>query len=387
MNILWCGPYLSDKALREKRAPNLAASKWSCGLLSALRMQGVRLTVISHCPEQLWPKGRIFWQNSSPEWFQSNDECMRIGYPNWPIVRERYLDSRYAHMARKIFESRKIDAVVCYNSLNSFHVAVMKVAHELGIPAVPIILDGDDPRQDDWDRILKETRFADGVIFLSWWAAQNYPARNRCPVLHMDGGADDWNGGETLFGKDDKGIFQLVYTGALDTWRGLRIMRDIVKECTRRDVRFVLCGKYDREKMWAEFGCDERVDVRGFVAEDELRSICIRADLFLNVRDPQVSENIVNYPSKLPQYLSWGHPVISTWIDSLSPDYRGILQLPSDDSGAAFAEKINEVLGWNFEQRTMYFDKLKSWFKERKTWIVQAKRLRNFVLSLSRCPK
>lgn len=387
MRILWCGPYFSDRALYEKRAPNQAAAKWSRGLLSALCAQGVQITVISHCPEQLWPRGRVFWQNSSPMWFLPDDECVRIGYPNWPIVRERYLDFMYAHAARRVLTSRKIDAVVCYNSLHSFHVAVMKVAHERGVPAIPIILDGDDPRKDAWAKILCDTRFATGVVFLSWWAAQNFPARNSCPVLHLDGGADGWNGGEALLKKEEGHIFHLVYTGALDQWRGLGLMRSIVKKCVRQDVRFVFCGKFDCERMWAEFDCDSRVDVRGFVVEDELRRICLNADLFLNVRDPKVGDNILNYPSKIPQYLSWGHPVVSTWIDSLSPEYRDVLQLPADDSVKAYVEKINEVLDWNPEQRTLYFNRVKSWFRERKEWNTQAKRFQDFALSFSSQPE
>lgn len=383
MHILWCGPYFSDRALREKRSPNQAAAKWSRGLLSALRTQGVQITVISHCPEQLWPRGRVFWQNSSPDWFLSDDACARIGYPNLPIVRERYLDLMYARMARKIFSSQKIDAVICYNSLHSFHVAVMQVAHTQGVPAIPIILDGDDPRGDSWSKILRDTRFATGIVFLSWWAAQNYPARNIRPVLHLDGGADAWNGGESLSERETGHIFKLVYTGALDQWRGLGLMRGIVKKCVRRDVRFVLCGKYERERMWNEFDRDDRVDVRGFVTEDELRSICLGADVFLNVRDPQIGDNILNYPSKIPQYLSWGHPVVSTWIDSFSPEYRDILQVPVNDSVEAYVTKINEVLDWEPAQRVAHFYRIKKWFFERKMWTTQAKRLHDFVQVLS----
>lgn len=379
MHILWCGPYFSDKALREKKSPNQAAAKWSRGLLSALRSRGDSITVLSHCPEQLWPRGRIFWQNDSSEWFLADDECIRIGYPNLPFLREPYLDFVYSQRVREILSKQEIDAMVCYNSLHSFHVAAMRTAHQMGVATIPIILDGDDPRMDDWKKIVRDTRFASGVAFLSWWAVQNFPNDRRIPLFHLDGGADVWNGGSEYSVHLKGEPFRLVYTGALDHWRGLDLMRRVVKNCSRTDVRFILCGKYDKARMWAEFDRDPRVDVRGFVSEEELRLICQSADLFLNVRDPNIGDNILNYPSKIPQYLSWGKPVISTWIDSFSPEYRNLLQIPKDESVQAYVDVINEVLSWPEDVCTGNFLKIRSWFFANKLWEVQAARFMEFI--------
>lgn len=382
MHILWCGPYFSDKALREKKSPNQAAAKWSRGLLSALRSQGISITALSHCPEQLWPRGRVFWQNDLCEWFLADDECARIGYPNLPFLRETYLDFVYSQRVRKILARQEIDAVVCYNSLHSFHVAAMKMAHRMDVPSIPIILDGDDPRRDHWQKITRDTRYASGIAFLSWWAFQNFPNEGRLPLLHLDGGTDAWNGGAEPHVHSKNEPFRLVYTGALDRWRGLDFVRHVVRACPRADVRFILCGKYDKVRMWTEFDRDSRVDVHGFVAEEELRRICQAADLFLNVRDPNIGDNILNYPSKIPQYLSWGKPVISTWIDSFSPEYRNLLQIPKDESVKAYVDVLNDVLSWSDEIRMRNFLKIRSWFLANKLWEVQTARFVDFIRSV-----
>lgn len=378
MKILWVGPFFSDLALADKRATNQAAAKWSRGLLQGLKRNGCEIRVISHCTEQRWPRGNVFWQDDAPKWFLDWFPCVRIAYCNVVCVKERWLEWAYARAARRLFKTWAPDVVLCYNSLHSCNVAVMKIASKLGIKSVPIILDGDDPRGDNWKRLLRDDRFASGVVFLSWWMYQNYPKRD-VPLLHMDGGADVFKGEEP---KNAQGsTYSLVHTGALDYWRGLEFMKGVVRCCTRQDVRFIFCGKCDKKKIWAEFDNDPRVDARGFVTNEEVDQICRDADAFLNVRTPEIGDNLVNYPSKVPQYLSWGKPVVSTWNDSFSPEYRDILNV-CDDTPKGFCGVLDRVLGWSDDQKLAKFSQIKSWFEERKSWLKQSERLIQYLNSL-----
>lgn len=380
MKILWVGPFFSDEALTSKRAPNQAAAKWSRGLLHGLKRNGCEIRVIDHCPEQRWPRGKVFWQDDAPKWFLDWFPCERIAYCNVVGIKERWLDWSYARAARRIFKRWTPDVVLCYNSLHSFNVAAMREATTAGVKCVPIILDGDDPRKDDWQKLLRDNRYASGVVFLSWWMLQNYPKRDM-PLFHMDGGADAFKGEEPK--QIEKSIYTLVHTGALDYWRGLDFMKGVVKNCKRRDVRFVFCGKCDKEKMWAEFSNDPRVDVRGFLSNEELDEICRGADAFLNVRTPGIGDNLVNYPSKVPQYMAWGKPVVSTWNDSFSPEYREILNV-CDDTPEGFCRELDAVLDWNNDEKVAKFCQIKSWFEERKSWLKQSERLNKYLKTL--CP-
>ena len=380
LKILWCGPFFSDVALREKRAPNQAAAKWSRGLLRGLQHNGCEIRVVDHCPEQRWPKGSVLWQGNAKIWFLDWYPCERISYLNVWGIKEHWLDWQYARAARRLFCEWRPDVVLCYNSLHSFNVAVMKVAHARGIKCVPIILDGDDPRRDNWKKLLHDNRFADGVVFLSWWLYKNYPMQNM-PLLHMDGGADAFKGVPPLAHERGK-PFMLVHTGALDYWRGLDFMKGVVKACKRQDVRFVFCGKCNREQRWAEFNNDPRVEVKGFLPDDEVDSLCRSADVLLSVREPKVGDNVVNYPSKIPNYLAWGRPIVSTWVPSLAPEYRDILEV-SDDIPEGFANKIDEVLSWSDDKRLDKYSQIKDWFVSRKSWDGQAARLLEFVRSIA----
>jgi glycosyltransferase involved in cell wall biosynthesis len=189
----------------------------------------------------------------------------------------------------------------------------------------------------------------------------------------MDGGAECFKGAIPVARRADD-VFKVVHTGALDYWRGLDFMKGVVKSCKRSDVKFILCGKCDKEQMWAEFGNDPRVEVNGFLPESEVNEICRRADVFLSVRTPGLGDNLVNYPSKIPNYLSWGVPVVSTWNDSFSPDYQTLLEV-SDDTVEGFVKLLENTLEWNLEKRQLKYNDIRTWFEKFKNWDCQAMRL------------
>ena len=378
MRILWVGPFFSDKALIEKSAVNQAAARWSRGLLRGLEMNGAEIQALDNCPEQRWPAGKVIWQNNAPEWYLDWFRCERIAYLNVVGLKKYSLCRAYAKSARRILRRWRPDVALFYNTILPWNVSALRVFAKAGVKCVPIILDGDDPRQDTWSWLTKTTMSAKGIVFLSYWVYQNFPGKN-IPLLHMDGGAAVFKG-EPPLTRSSSAIPKsptLVYTGALDIWRGLDFMKRVVSLCKNQDVHFIFCGKCDKEKMWAEFGNDKRVDVRGFVSVEELDCICRDATVFLNVRDPNIGNNILNYPSKVPQYLAWGRPVVSTWIDSFSPDYRDVLEI-CENTPESYVEKLNEVLTWTDGQRQVKFEEIKSWFERRKNWNHQARRLMEF---------
>ena len=377
MKILWCGPLFSDWALVSKLAPNQAASKWARGFLQGLSQAQCSIYGLSHCPEQRWPGG-LFWQNNAPTLFLQAYPYTGISYLNVPCVKDLYLSLAYAAAARQLFRHQTFDAVVCYNTLHPFHVAVMREAQRAKIPSIPIILDGDDPRPDQWKKILHDARFASGIVFLSYWAVQHYPGNQ--PVYHMDGGADHWRGKiKKVNGNAPKTI---VYTGALDQWRGVDFMASVVRLFSRKDVRFVFCGKCNKAEVLKKMGADPRLDIRGFVSDEELEQVLQSADVFLSVRDPHNGDNVLNYPSKIPHYLSYGSPIVSTWVESFSPDYKEVLCLAQDNTPEGFVQVLNTVLDWDQESVSAWYDKVRTWFENTKTWTIQAQHFTQWAQSV-----
>ena len=378
--ILWLGPMASAYALKKHLAINQAACKYSWGLLQGLRDNGVDVAAISHMRGQSFPLGP-FWPGSRED-FAWNGLEETIHYPNIKGVRDFWLSWRYVAAARRLFARKPIDAVVCYNALHPYHEAVMKTAQACGKSCFPIILDGNgnDPRQDQWGAIRAATQHATGIVFASNWMARNYPGEK--PVLHMDSGCCGWFGDEAMAQTDSNLI---VYAGGLDQARGLPFLVEVVRRLRNPAWRIAICGKCDQTAIRKLFD-DPRVEVKGLVSDDELHLICLQAAVFLNLRDPNLPENIVNFPSKVPNYLSYGKPVISTWIDSFSDDYRDHLliveNLSPDTFADAFAAKVTEVMTWSVKERQIYCANLRNFVCQDKLWVMQSRRMLDWMSRL-----
>ena len=196
------------------------------------------------------------------------------------------------------------------------------------------------------------------------------------PTLHFDGGGGEWRGDKARHLREKNLI---VYTGALDHWRGGDFLVEVVRQLKRQDVRIVLCGKCDRVKTWTRFGNDPRVEVKGFVSEAEMDDWCCRASVFLNVRDPLVGDNVVNFPSKIPNYVAYGKPIVSTWLPSLAPEYRDILDVVDEQAPAQFAARIEHVLSQPDDYYQRVFERQKMWYCGKRTWSTQTGKLLDWM--------
>lgn len=375
--LLWIGPLFNADVLGKRNVLNQAAAKWSWAILNAFSQLGVQVEGIAHCPEQVWPFGKRLWVGSKG-WAIGKYPVHGIGYLNLPWIRKHFLASSYRRKTKQVLQRDTssvqlgvpFDAILGYNVIQPYEVAVVEVAKRLRIPYFGIILDGNDPRRDNWKWILENTKDATGLIFLSHWMNQNYPGT--LPTFHFDGGGGEWRGDKAIQMRESNLI---VYTGALDHWRGGDFLVEIVRQLKRQDVRIVLCGKCNRVKTWARFGNDSRVEVKGFVSEAEMDDLCCRASAFLNVRDPLIGDNVVNFPSKIPNYLAYGKPIVSMWLPSLSPEYRGVLEVVEQKDAFAFAQKIEMVLDWPNSEFQRKHGQIKKWYCSKKTWQIQVKSL------------
>lgn len=370
MRVLWLGALHSDQALRTRKAPNPAAAKWTRGLLGGLRANGVEVFGLTHSYEQAWPKGQFL--PGCEEDFDpsiSLDWCKYINIKG--CVRNGTLTACYKRKIRRIIDKHGIDLVVCYNILEyPYHVRAMRVATSLGVPCFPFILDGDDPRRDQWRWIIEGTRDAKGIVFLSDWMVKNYPGS--LPVLHLDGGCSAWFGNEALR-KREKNL--LVYSGTLDHWRGLDLLTDVVRSLSDSEAEIIICGKNDKDELQKRLGVNRRIEVRGFVTEEELHEISLRASAFINTRDPKNEDNVLNFPSKIPNYLAYGKPIVSTWLPSMSDEYRNYIEVVESDDAEEYSKRVKSVLEWDQQRAEEHMLLIKTWFCENKLWTAQARRL------------
>ena len=385
LNILYIGPNDSEWA-QMNRPVSLAAAKWARGFLGALS-KVANVTALTHTYEIAWPKGKVFWRGYDKRLYNEGVECVSISYPVVKFIREFWLRHAYSRKARQIIFSKRIDVVLLYNCDEWLAKVIRSIrVFSPEVKIIPFILDGNDPRKDDWKWIKEAARYSDAMVALSWWVYENIPVKAGCIAYHFDGGADCWRGVKPLPTREsnDTRPFRLVHTGALDKWRGLDIMIDIVNRMAqrRKDVKFIFCGKSSAKVLESVFRGNPQIELPGFLTEKDMVSLCNSADILLNVRDPENPDNILNYPSKLPHYLSFGRPIVSTRLKSLSPEYDDVVCFPSDgkdDPIEAFLEKIDEVLAWGGNRRICEYNKIHRWFEQRKTWNIMVSNLIQWI--------
>ena len=377
MKILWAGPYFSEYAFTVKRAANIASTVWSHGFVRGLKSNGVEVEVITLCPEQAWPKGHVLWQNTDSRLFDQDVPVAAIPYLNVFGLREYWQRFFFARKVEEVLRHGQFDAFVCYDVMHPYHVAGMKVAKQFGVKICPIILgSGYDVLAEGLDKMSRQARHADGVVFLSQWCADRFPANGR-RLLQMEGGVSEWLGREPVRKRHGEPFF-VTYAGGIAVHKG-RGLVEMVRGCTRQDVRFIICGKWNVPLVKAALGEDPRVELRGMVSNAELREIYSNTDVFVNCRDTSCGNNFADFPSKILAYLAFGRPIVSNWIDSFPEEYRDILCVAEDDTGASMAKKLDEVLAWTLEQRRARYDALYKVYDEAKSWQCQAKRFIDFI--------
>ncbi len=367
MNVLYIGPCDSEWA-QMNRPVNMAAAKWGRGFAQALSSR-CRLTALTHTHERQWPAGSVLWRGHDARLYSAGLDVVSISYPCVRRVREWWWGMFYARTAIELIRARRIDAVFIYNCHERWRVSVLEaIRREFGgtVKVCPIVLDGDDPRKDDWAWLKRAARVSDGFVTLSWWVHCRMAEQCGRPSFHLDGGADGWQGRPP----SDSHSKTLVYTGLLDVWHGADFLCALVDRFVKGDVRLVFCGKDSDGAFTRRIRGNPNVDLRGFVSEEELREVCNNADVLLNVRNPNHPDNVLNCPSKVGQYLSFGRAVASVPLPSLAPCYAEVVHFPKDDTVDSFCELLDGLLSREWAQKMEEYVRIKEWFGRHKRWDV-----------------
>lgn len=371
--VLYLGGIFSEETMLDCPAVSPAANRWQKGLISGMQRQGERVELLGHLPEPLWPRGRLMIDGNT-RILHSDISGRLISYMNLPLFRTAILKYRYIEAFRQM--CRNIGPPRCVVSYNLYpqNMAVGQYAqNELNIPWIPIIADVPDTikEREIHDRVLGN---AAGRVFLSWGAYKYY---HDTPKMHLDGGVLAIRN----HNEQDRSDIPLIifFSGAMNKWAGVDLLLEAFALLKRNDVQLWLCGKNSGETVIRAAESDRRITYFGCVEESRLVELSMQATIMVNPRPSSLPENRFNFPSKVLEYLSYCKPVISTWTEGLSPEYRNVLLVLDDDSPETLVEKINDVLTWNDEQRVVYTSNVVSFLQDTKTWDSQANRFSLFL--------
>jgi glycosyltransferase involved in cell wall biosynthesis len=364
-HILWVGAQTSKITLRTRRAVSPAAQAWQHGLITATRRAGWQVSVLGHVPEPVWPRGDLFLPEETPE---EAAQTTMVAYTNAPGWRQVSLARSYVNKLGELVEARgQLTQVVTWNWLPGTGYLVEEIRRRYSVPWICIAADLP-PGRLSWKTLVE--RRADGVLYLPWTRFSQSPARNK---IHLDGGIDTLHF-EPGRHQPRQGPRDIVYAGTMAPYGGLGLLLQSLPHIRTRDCRIVVCGKGDSAALRDAASRDSRVHVAGFLPEDELHAVMAGAWAFVNPRPMADQINQGNFPSKILTYLAYGRPVVSTWTEGLSPEYRRVLVPVTEEGPAALGRAIDGVLEWDHERCDATARAIHSFMAGTRLWNVQARR-------------
>lgn len=373
---LWLGPMPSQAALAELPALSPAAVLWEEGFFSGLNAQGFDLSVVSHRPEPLWPRGRLT-PGTQPAPADVSFPTHVVGHTNAPGLRDQSLAWAYERKALDLVAGGSYAFVATFNPLPWHVAAATALVRRHRTPWVSFLLD-DVLHDPTLERYTRATRLAAGHVILSSTAAERITTlMPGAPVLHLDGAIDRWRGDDPE--PDRPGRPRVVYSGAHTEEAGMSLLVAAIPLVTA-DVTFTITGDRGRHQGLGQLTAhDARVQTVGWVPPATIDEICRSATAFVNPRPPAHGLSLASFPSKLMTYLAYGKPVASTWTPGLADVYRELLVVADGDAPRALAAAIEQAVSMDAHSRHVLRNKIKAFLVPGRLWSTQSLRFADFL--------
>jgi glycosyltransferase involved in cell wall biosynthesis len=373
---LWLGPMPSHAALAELPALSPAAVLWEEGFFSGLKAQGFELTVVSHRPEPLWPRGRLV-PGALPAPADASFPTHVVGHMNAPGFRAWSLAQAYERKALALVARGSYAFVATFNPLPWHVAAATALVRRHRMPWVSFLLD-DVLHDPTLERYARATRLAAGHVILSAAAAERITTlMPRSPVLHLDGAIDRWSGDDPQPAR--LGRPRVVYSGAHTEEAGMSLLVAAIP-LVAADVTFTITGdRVQHEALGHLIARDARVQAVGWVPPAEIDEICRSAIAFVNPRPPAHGLSLASFPSKLMTYLAYGKPVASTWTPGLADVYKELLIVADGDTPRALAAAIGRAVSMDALSRQTLRNKIRAFLIPGRLWATQGLRFAAFL--------
>ena len=353
--ILWLEGVFDERTVGAFPATSPAVNFWHAGFVSALEAKGCKVSLIGHPYDRIWPIGRMMVRSddaSLAPGFSGNV----VGYLNMPLLRNRTQSFNYLRLVKEyVARHGRPDYVFTFNDTTATSAAEY-LSNKLGVPWIYIA--GDGPALSG----------ADGYLYQNWVYYESLSAPG--PKIHLDGGLplldDD---GKTIEAEKSQSR-AMMYMGALTEHGGITQLARAFHSLKENDIELWVTGRGSNEELEKLAAVDPRIKLYGFVGQDQLHRLASCARVFANPRPTAFAPNKLNYPSKLLHYLAYGCPVISTFTEGLSPDYRDVLIPIEEESDVGLAKAIQHALGMPeaeyevWRARVAHFNVSRAWSQQ-----------------------
>jgi glycosyltransferase involved in cell wall biosynthesis len=359
--IIWIGSVFDDEMVLDNAAISPAANKWQFNFITALNNIDFRVINIGHCPERIYPFGKLFVDKRKTF---APDEIRLISssFLNLPILRTIELNILSTIKLARLIRKHK-EKPVYLIGYNTYSYNVIPLLFSKFVERIKWISIVADPMYVHSNKVNPFNTFADAQVFLSY---KLFSACNAKMKLHLDGGITrTMELNKEILQKDERII---LYSGAIAQHTGIELLVKAFSLIHSSNFRLIICGKGNNELLTKAIKKNNKITFLGMVDEQKLAFLYSVAYLFVNPRLINEKSNHANFPSKLLEYLSWCKPVISTYTGGIHPVYNEIIEFIYSDNPQDLADKIDEIAAWDNFKYVQKSDRIKSFVEKNKIW-------------------
>lgn len=220
---------------------------------------------------------------------------------------------RYNQMLRKKISDS--DVVMAYNVTYAWLLTPFLSKNK---KSVLILADISEPNsyKELWKKIyariqIISIRKYDCVIGLS--SNTKRLLRKKQNFICLEGGIKEEIYNKYITCKQREQEIKIMYAGVLEKVTGIDLLLEAVHMIDNENIKLIISGKGSLEGLVEQYQFkDERIQYLGYLDYNNYLEALDNADILVNPRNMNLSENQNNFPSKIMEYLATGKQIIST---------------------------------------------------------------------------
>tara|TARA_B100001248_G_scaffold89409_1_gene65962 strand:+ start:14053 stop:15192 length:1140 start_codon:yes stop_codon:yes gene_type:complete len=341
-NIIWIGNTYEKSTFKKNLAISAAANAWQLNVIENLKLHGFKVVQFSYYQEQLWPKGNLISNFKLDA--KSSDDQITINYLNIPFFKDWIIYFILRNKIQLFLKERKhYYNVVSYNA-DRINVLLCKSLVKLNkFNWYNIWADTYYPGKKFKKNVHVGVENAHGHIFLSFHGYKIAPYQNK---IHFEGLVREKIKKYIPRKRSDK--ITLMYAGSFTKWSGIDNFIRLFNSYKSNNVTLLVCGHGQiKKETYKLILSDHRIIFLGTVDKDTLETNFRNTDVFINPRNDKTTDNYMNFPSKIFDYLPYGKPILSSKTLGLSPEYEKILKYTNFYDLNSFSSQLEKIMNWN----------------------------------------
>lgn len=320
-------------------------------------------------------------------WLSSNDkpgtlDFKRIEYPKGFWKRIAYY--------RKVIEKEKIDIVMTATDIGLFEPIVLKLLSKVkiavdlhGLYAMEMYEQGHMGKIKSFllqKKINFQLRFYD-LIFTVSEKLKNYYnfIHGKREVIYGGVTENEFYKGPVVA----PSVFTLGYTGNAKPYQGIDTFLQVASQIRKENLfefrlnMIMSSGRGEIEDRLKRLNLFDIADLNYKVSHDEVPALIAKSSVLVLAR-PSINMTEYAYPSKLPEYLATGIPVVTTRVgpvDELFQSSETMVIIEAENAEEDLKEALVRLNKLSEEERKNIGDRAKVFVRENLMWDVLGKKI------------